>query len=597
MAQRGAGARFMGGAWVFPGGVVDAADGEAPALAALNGSTGADAAWRAAALREMVEETGIWFAEHPFVVPADRRLHGAEVYASAAASPERRFDAGALQYFSNWVTPSVVPVRFDARFYVATVDHGIEGIADGREMDAVEWVHPQTALADSRSAGMVLPLPTRKTLQHFSELGSPQAIVDFATAQTAVPPIQPRLRTRDDGSLDARATGRTRLRRPHRRSPGSRCAATCSPRHDARRRVPSRSCSVVKIDRVLAPNPGPYTGPGTNTYVVEDDGRSVVIDPGPVIASHLAAIEHALGDSAPVAVLVTHTHPDHAPAANPLARRAWRPGPRLRPGSRPSYPTHAGRRRHRRGWRRCADRWCTPPVTRRTTSATSADGVLFTGDHIMGGSTVIIEDAADYMASLRRVRELDPHAPLSGSRPRDPGRDRHGRGLHRSPRGSANREIIAAVADGAESVQDIVSVVYAGLDAALVPAAIHQVGIQLQKLAAEGRVEFRPTAREGEPSPCSCQEPHREASHCCHRHRCCSSRLPAYAATAQDDITPADVAAADARRRAVSAELDDITEQYDQAINALSGTAEQLRAAVCGAGRGRAHAGRAAHRG
>ncbi len=203
MAQRGAGARFMGGAWVFPGGVVDESDGGALARAALDAAGSEDVPWRAAALRELVEETGVWLADAPFCVPVGRRPHGHEVYAAAAESLDHRFAASTLRYFSNWVTPTVVPVRFDARFYVAAVGHGIDGEADGREMDAVDWVHPPVALAAARRGDFVLPLPTRHILRQFADLGSPGAILDFAERQEGVPAIQPRLSTAEDGSLKA----------------------------------------------------------------------------------------------------------------------------------------------------------------------------------------------------------------------------------------------------------------------------------------------------------------------------------------------------------------------------------------------------------
>jgi glyoxylase-like metal-dependent hydrolase (beta-lactamase superfamily II) len=77
----------------------------------------------------------------------------------------------------------------------------------------------------------------------------------------------------------------------------------------------------MRIHLVLAPNPGPMTGPGTNTWLVAAAGEAVVIDPGPEIDSHLDAVVAALGDLTPVGVAVTHTHPDHAPGAGPLARR------------------------------------------------------------------------------------------------------------------------------------------------------------------------------------------------------------------------------------------------------------------------------------
>ena len=71
----------------------------------------------------------------------------------------------------------------------------------------------------------------------------------------------------------------------------------------------------MNVQRVLAPNPGPFTGPGTNTYVVEDGGAVVVVDPGPDDDRHLEAIVAALAGRTPQFVGVTHTHEDHAPLA------------------------------------------------------------------------------------------------------------------------------------------------------------------------------------------------------------------------------------------------------------------------------------------
>ncbi len=201
MAQRGRGARFMGGAWVFPGGVVDGDDGAPPALAALDDPHLDDAPWRAAALRELVEETGVWWSAEPFTVSVADRPHGAEIYADAAAAPQRRLAASTLHYFSNWVTPTVVPVRFDARFYVAATVGDLDAVADEREMDAVAWIDPRAA--SEAHDDFILPLPTRRTLQHFAELGTPEAIVDFAARQDHVPPIQPRLFRSEEGIVVA----------------------------------------------------------------------------------------------------------------------------------------------------------------------------------------------------------------------------------------------------------------------------------------------------------------------------------------------------------------------------------------------------------
>ena len=75
----------------------------------------------------------------------------------------------------------------------------------------------------------------------------------------------------------------------------------------------------MRVEKVLAPNPSPWTGPGTNTWVIGDDDEVVVLDPGPVIPAHADAIAEQVGGRSVAAVVVTHTHLDHAPLANPLA--------------------------------------------------------------------------------------------------------------------------------------------------------------------------------------------------------------------------------------------------------------------------------------
>lgn len=242
----------------------------------------------------------------------------------------------------------------------------------------------------------------------------------------------------------------------------------------------------TQITRVLAPNAGPYTGPGTNTYVVSDDDAAVVIDPGPISDLHIAAIEHAVGDDAVVAVVVTHTHPDHAPAANPLGRRwsvpvlGFAPGPDFRPtdlladGDEVRFGTTELVAVHTPG--HTADSLCF-----------IMEKVLFTGDHIMGGSTVIIEDAAAYLRSLQRVAALAPATihPGHGDVIDDGAAMVDAYIAHRMDR---ERQIIAAIGAGATSVKDVVAVVYGGIEPALVPAAEQQVHVQLAKLIDEARV-------------------------------------------------------------------------------------------------------------
>lgn len=246
---------------------------------------------------------------------------------------------------------------------------------------------------------------------------------------------------------------------------------------------------MTGVELVLAPNPGPFTGPGTNSYVIVSDGEALVLDPGPIIEQHLAAIRIALTGLTAVGVVVTHTHPDHAPAANGLGIELDVPvfgfahGPGFIPTNvlEDSSPISFGRDR----------------LTAVHTPGHTVDHLcfqlgehLFTGDHIMGGSTVIIEDAAAYMASLEKVAALHPSHLYPG----------HGPELRNAEEVIADYiahriereiQIMVALRAGAASIGDIVDVVYEGLDPTLLMAAAIQVHTQLIKLSNEGRVSLR----------------------------------------------------------------------------------------------------------
>lgn len=243
---------------------------------------------------------------------------------------------------------------------------------------------------------------------------------------------------------------------------------------------------MTQIELVRAPNPGPYTGPGTNSYVIASQGEAVVVDPGPIIESHLDAIRVALAGLTPVGVVVTHTHPDHAPAANGLgieldvpvfgfaAGDGFVPTQTLEDGS----PIPFG-----------GDRLITVHTPGHT-----ADHVcfrlgdyLFTGDHIMGGSTVIIEDAAAYMASLEKIAALDPSRLYPGHGP-ELSEARAVIAEYISHRIEREQQVLAAIRSGARNIGDVVDEVYAGLDPSLRMAATLQVHTQLIKLRDEGWV-------------------------------------------------------------------------------------------------------------
>lgn len=208
--QRHAASRAFGGAHVFPGGVVDAADA-APALQAASPRLSGDAAaarlrepvaggnalafW-IAAIRELFEEAGILLADvdgRPlaFADPAVRaryRDERAALLAGTLAFPDLVARAGLalatdrLAYWSRWITPVTVPRRYDARFFVARLPEGQEPLHDERETIATAWHGPEAALAEARAGRMVLTPPTMRTLEDLAMLGTTERI--FAAAAT-----------------------------------------------------------------------------------------------------------------------------------------------------------------------------------------------------------------------------------------------------------------------------------------------------------------------------------------------------------------------------------------------------------------------------
>ena len=180
------------------------------------------------------------------------------------------------------------------------------------------------------------------------------------------------------------------------------------------------------VRRLVAPNPGMMTGPGTNTYLV-GVREIAVIDPGPAIGAHLDAIEEQAGGDIRW-ILATHTHPDHSPAATPLAERTGamqmgRPAPAgkvqdktftpdrvLEDGDLLETGEFTLQAVHTPG--HASNHVCFRHETHR---------MLFTGDHIMSGSTVVIDppdgDMKQYLESLQRLKSLNLESLAPGHGP------------------------------------------------------------------------------------------------------------------------------------------------------------------------------------
>lgn len=248
--------------------------------------------------------------------------------------------------------------------------------------------------------------------------------------------------------------------------------------------------------RVVAPNPGPLTGPGTNTYVVGRE-RPVVIDPGVNDPEHLARVLEVAGGLVE-RILCTHSHPDHSPGAGWLRARTGAPVHGLpAPDDGFQDPTYAPDAGFADGERFAAGEQVlrvlhTPGhASNHVCLLLEEERLLFTGDHLMSGSTVIIippdGSMRRYLDSLRRLSELPltTLAPGHGALMPDPLTEIPRIIAHRLAR--EDRLIRALDRRGSGTLDDLLPEVYADVPAILHVYARHSLLAHALKLVEEGR--------------------------------------------------------------------------------------------------------------
>jgi glyoxylase-like metal-dependent hydrolase (beta-lactamase superfamily II) len=235
------------------------------------------------------------------------------------------------------------------------------------------------------------------------------------------------------------------------------------------------------IERVLAPNPGPMTNTGTNTWLISNtSGEVAVIDPGPDDPAHLDAIERAAHGHI-TTVLVTHRHSDHLPAALPLCQRTG--AVLLGHPDLPGVQRALADEQSAFGALRALH---TPGHTPESICYFEpGSGALFTGDLVAGAGTVVVDQLGPYMASLERLLALGPRTIYPGHGPTVA--DAAGK-LNEYLAHRRQRE--QQVLDGLPaSVDELVANIYTDVPPNLVPMAARNVDACLEKLRAEGRVE------------------------------------------------------------------------------------------------------------
>jgi glyoxylase-like metal-dependent hydrolase (beta-lactamase superfamily II) len=239
--------------------------------------------------------------------------------------------------------------------------------------------------------------------------------------------------------------------------------------------------------RVLAPNPGPFTLEGTNTWILgAGTGRALVIDPGPDDATHLEEVRRTAGSIG--AILLTHRHPDHAPGARALASATDAPVLSFAPADgehsiADGQVVMAGgaevRVLHTPGH--------TPD---HVVFHLEASGILFTGDAVLGRGTSVIDppegDLTAYLGSLERMRALEPRVICPGHGPvvwdAEAKLDEYLE--HRAER---ERQIVEGLGEGPATAEELVPAIYGDYPPHIHSAAARSVLAHLIALERAGR--------------------------------------------------------------------------------------------------------------
>ncbi|MFI4931777.1 MAG: MBL fold metallo-hydrolase [Burkholderiales bacterium] len=501
------------GAAVFPGGHLDAEDklahpfanglDDARASALLDNSAGGLDYW-VAAIRECFEEAGLllavdakgqWVDLAAFgddVVLALRHdLHAGRVNLAALCQRhDWRLATDQLHYFSHWLTPPGRPKRFDTRFLIAIAPPRQTASADETESAELMWIKPAAALAAERK--LKLMLVTEETLRTLAAFQRADDAIAFAVKPREVPLMMPRIGSSAKGMRPV-LPSHWAYAEVGRLDPEGRGDVGIE-------LLPGRAVRLSqRIVRVTADNGSVMTGPGTNSYFVGDPGGPcALIDPGPDDPAHVGALLAAA--PGPITrILVTHTHKDHSPAAQAMHAATGAPlfG---RVADHPEWQDAAFKPHTvlSHGERVVLGNDCTLRVVHTPGHASNhlcylleQEKLLFTGDHLMQGSTVVINppdgDMQAYLQSLRALLDLDLEwlAPGHGFLIDQPHQVVNRTVAHRLQREAT---VVSALrSTGGGDVDALLPVVYSDVPERMHPVAARSLRAHLLKLRADGR--------------------------------------------------------------------------------------------------------------
>ena len=431
MTRRSPTASFVPGAYVFPGGGIDAADAAAHALATRRPTQSDEHLTQAiAAIRESFEELGVLIARRVDGTPATAgdvaALDRHAPLATQCAARGLLLAAADVFVLARWITDRDLPRRFDVPFLVARMPEGQTPVADEAEQFEPVWVRPRDALARHAAGDFFIIFPTIRTLERLQRHATVDAVLAACAGDKPLWTSCPR------GGLLAGKEERYMEHEP----PYGELALVC-PGGQLLHALDWQSEQPVpllrNVQRLTAPNPGFMTGPGTNSYLVGDPRTGyVAIDPGPADAAHVERLWRAAGGDIR-AIVCTHSHPDHSPGARPLQALCDGRPPILGLPSQPTARaaseftpdrslqnqelitlsgrgpegeiTHTLRVIHTPG--HAANHLCL---------LLQEDGLLFSGDHILNGSTTVVDPPdGDMTAYLDSLDKLDAACAAHGA--------------------------------------------------------------------------------------------------------------------------------------------------------------------------------------
>ncbi len=419
MTRRSATASFAPGAYVFPGGGVDVLDAASHAQARRRpGQSDLHLTQAIAAIRESFEELGVLLARRADGTPPTPQdvsaLDRKAAFAAQCASHDLVLAADEVFVLAHWVTDRDLPRRFDVPFLVARMPPGQTPEADESEQFEPLWVRPADALERHAAGSFFIIFPTIRTLQRLQAFANVDAVLQ-ACAETEQPLWTSCPRAGYLGGKEARYMEHEHpYGELHLVSPDGQIVHHLDWQND------SPVALLRNVMRLTAPNPGAMTGPGTNSYLVGDPATGfIAIDPGPADPQHLERLWRAAGGDIRM-IVCTHSHADHSPGASPLQAMCARRPVIL---GLPSAPTarvnsaftperaladgellclvpadgagvgHTLRVVHTPG--HAANHLCLVLLE---------DGLLFSGDHILNGSTTVVDppdgDMTAYLDSL-----------------------------------------------------------------------------------------------------------------------------------------------------------------------------------------------------